>query len=125
MSLRKSPTLTPALLASNRCNAKKSTGPRTARGKAFLRLSRFRHGHRSPEYISFVKALADAPLGQVARTARTLFSSHLVFPAKYVEIAQTFVQADLEICKERLRECLQRKRRGKELTFVRSKPECY
>ena len=33
MSLRKSPTLTPALLEANRRNARKSTGPRTARGR--------------------------------------------------------------------------------------------
>ncbi len=44
MSLRKSPTLTPALVASNRRNAKKSTGPRTARGKAWLPLNRLGDG---------------------------------------------------------------------------------
>jgi len=34
MSLRKSPALTPPLLEANRRNAKKSTGLRTAQGKA-------------------------------------------------------------------------------------------
>ena len=53
MSLRKSPTLTLALLASNRRNAKKSTGPRTARGKAWSWLNRFRDGMRSMEYVNF------------------------------------------------------------------------
>jgi hypothetical protein len=48
VSLRKSPTLTPALLAANRRNAKKSTGPRTARGKAWSRLNSLRHGCHSP-----------------------------------------------------------------------------
>ena len=38
MSLRKSPWMTPALLASNRRNAKESTGPQTLRGKAWSRL---------------------------------------------------------------------------------------
>jgi hypothetical protein len=33
MSLRRSPRRTPALLAANRANAQKSTGPRTAPGK--------------------------------------------------------------------------------------------
>jgi hypothetical protein len=51
----------------------------------------------------------DAPLGQVGRTARRLFSYHQVFPAKYVDMAQAFVQADLEICEERLGRCLPRK----------------
>ena len=40
MSLHKSPTLTPALVASHRRNAKKSTGPRTAQGTAWLWLNR-------------------------------------------------------------------------------------
>ena len=81
MSLRKSPTLTPALLASNRRNAKKSTGPRTAQGKAWSRLSRLQARTRSPEYINFVKALADAPLGQVGEDgAEAYFSSQSWIP---------------------------------------------
>ena len=40
MSLRKSPTLTPALLTARRQNTKKSRGPRTARGKAWSRLNK-------------------------------------------------------------------------------------
>src|SRR5512140_2289322 len=72
MSLRKSPTLTPALLASNRSNAQKSTGPRTARGKAVSRLNRLRTGARSREYLQFYSDILDAPLGRVAETAWTL-----------------------------------------------------
>ncbi len=44
MPLRKSPTRTPAMLAANRANALKSTGPRTARGKAQVALNRLKHG---------------------------------------------------------------------------------
>jgi hypothetical protein len=44
MSLRKRPTLTPALLAANRANAKKSTGPRTVRGKNRIVLNGLKHG---------------------------------------------------------------------------------
>ena len=102
MSLRKSPTLTPALLASNRRNAKKSTGPRTERGKSIARLNSFRHGMRSPEYVNFLKALYDAPLGAVAMTARTLLPSKQVIHPLFVEMAQSVVQADIEICRERL-----------------------
>ena len=102
MSLRKSPTLTPALLASNRRNAKKSTGPRTAPGKAWSRLNHFRHGNRSPEYVNFFKALHDAPLGAVAGTVRTLFQSKQVIHPLFLEMAQSLVQADIEICRERL-----------------------
>ncbi len=44
MPLRKSPSRTPALLAANRANAKKSTGPRTAQGKARVSLNALKHG---------------------------------------------------------------------------------
>ena len=42
--LRRSPRLTPASLAARRANALKSTGPRTARGKAWSSLNALRHG---------------------------------------------------------------------------------
>ncbi len=44
MSLRKSPRITPAMLAANRANAKRSTGPRTQVGKARVALSALKHG---------------------------------------------------------------------------------
>ena len=44
MSLRKSPLRTPAMLAANRVNAQKSTGPSTAPGKARAALNSLRHG---------------------------------------------------------------------------------
>ena len=100
MSLRKSPTLTPALLASNRLNAKKSTGPRTARGKAWSRLNRFQHGMRSPEYLSFVGALHYAPPGRVAETAQALLSSRQIQSPLFLEYAELCVQVEIEICAE-------------------------
>jgi hypothetical protein len=42
--LRKSPVRSPALLAANRANALKSTGPRTVRGKARSCLNALKHG---------------------------------------------------------------------------------
>src|SRR5271157_148068 len=74
MSLRKSPILTPARLAANRRNALKSTGPRTAAGKAWSRLNGLRSGLRSLAYQEFLRALVEAePCGieRVARTALT------------------------------------------------------
>ena len=44
MPLRKSPVRTPAMLAANRANAPKCTGPRTARGKARVSFNSFKHG---------------------------------------------------------------------------------
>ncbi len=47
MPLRRSPALTPAALWARRLNSLKSTGPRTARGKAWSCLNALRHGERS------------------------------------------------------------------------------
>jgi hypothetical protein len=44
VSLRKSPQLTPKLLAANRKNAQLSTGPRTAAGKQNSKLNALKHG---------------------------------------------------------------------------------
>ncbi len=52
MSLRRSPTRTPALLAANRANAQKSTGPRTPEGKNRVALSALRHGLHAPNFLS-------------------------------------------------------------------------
>jgi hypothetical protein len=98
--LRKSPTLTPALLASNRQNAKKSTGPRTARGKAWSRLNRLRHGARSPEFINFLNALLDAPSGRVGVTAQALLQSRKVLHSLFIEAAALSVQVEIDICEE-------------------------
>lgn len=46
MPLRCSPVLTPAALRARRLNSLKSTGPRTARGKAWSCLNALRHGYR-------------------------------------------------------------------------------
>lgn len=50
MSLLKPCVLTPARLQPNRLNAQKSTGPRTALGKASSRLNSMRNGCCSPKY---------------------------------------------------------------------------
>jgi hypothetical protein len=100
MSLRKSPTLTEALLASNRQNARKSTGPRTAQGKAWSRLNHMRHGGYSIEYINLVEPLLDAPPGRMAVTAQALLDSKPALHPVFVEIAEVFVRAEIDICEE-------------------------
>ena len=56
-------------IEANRRNAQKSTGPRTARGKAQSRLNGLRHGFCSPTYRRFWLALFEAPPGcPVAKT---------------------------------------------------------
>ena len=91
MSLRKSPTLTPARLAANRRNARKSTGPRTARGKAQSRMNSLRGGRYSPTCRKLLRALLEAPICSVDSTARAILTpeqaKHPVF-ASAVDIVR-------------------------------------
>jgi len=57
MSLRRRPALTRGLLAANARNARKSTGPRTRRGKAFSKLNGWKGGRPSKSPYPF-------PLGE-------------------------------------------------------------
>jgi len=52
--------------------------------------------------VNFFKALLDAPLGEVGMTAQTLLLSKQVIHPLFMEIAEAAVQADIEICEERL-----------------------
>ncbi|HEV2178408.1 MAG TPA: hypothetical protein VGW33_14575 [Terriglobia bacterium] len=61
MSLRRSPTRTPALLAANRLNARKSTGPRTPEGKRRAAFNALRHGRRAETLQRFLAQAASAP----------------------------------------------------------------
>jgi hypothetical protein len=89
MSLRKSPTLTPARLAANWSNAQKSTGPRTAPGKAQSRLNALRTGERSVLFNKFFRAMSNAPVFATDETARAVLTpeqaAHPLF-AKAVEL---------------------------------------
>ncbi len=83
MSLRKSPTRTPAFLEANRRNAQKSAGPCTWRGKAQSCLNRLKTGARSRVYRRLWEGLLDAPPCAVERTAGALLTreqaAHPVF----------------------------------------------
>lgn len=116
MSLRKTPTLTPALLAANRRNAKMSTGPPTAWGKAQSRMNGVRQGGRSPVFRNLLRALLEAPPCAVNATARAVLTpeqgQHPLF-AEVVEIAR---EAEIAIA-ENIR--LARARREKRMfTFL-------
>ena len=90
MSLRKSPTRTPAFLEAIRRNAQKSTGPWTVRGKAQSCLNRLKTGERSRVYRRLWWGLLDAPPCAVEQTARTLLTreqaAHPVF-AELVDLS--------------------------------------
>jgi hypothetical protein len=98
MLLGRSTTLTPALVASHCRNAKKSTGPRAARGKAWSRLNRLRNGWRWREFFISLKAVLDAPPGQVELTAQALLASRQAHHPVFSEIAEMSVQTENDIC---------------------------
>ncbi len=74
MSLRKSPGLTSAGLAANRRNATRSTGPRTAVGKARARRNALRHGRYAARDVSRETMLA---LGENPEEFENLYQSLL------------------------------------------------
>ena len=94
MSLRKSPTRTAAFLKANRRNAQKSTGPKTARGKAWTRFNSLRHGFRSPEYINFYYSLHDAPPGGIIPTVVSLLEPRAIRHPLFIQKAEDFIEAD-------------------------------
>jgi hypothetical protein len=96
MGLRKSPTVTPASLEARRRNAKKSTGPRTARGKAQSRLNALRTGEHSRLRRDLWMALLIAPPGAVARWARTMVTPQMAWNPLFRELAETIIQAERE-----------------------------
>ncbi len=100
MALRKSPTLTPALLAANRRNAQKSTGPRTARGKVWSRLNGFRTGARSRLYLDLWPALLYAPPCRVAETARALLTPEELAHPQLAQVVEICVEAEIAIVRE-------------------------
>ena len=57
LSLRKRPIVSEAMLAANRANALKSTGPRTDDGKSQSRLNGFKHGQRSRLYLRLLREI--------------------------------------------------------------------
>ena len=97
MSLRKSPTLTPALLAANRRNAQKSTGPRTARGKAQARMNALRTGDRSRLRLGLLLSLLNAPPGGVARWAQALLTPEMALCPRLRETSEIVIQAEREV----------------------------
>ena len=99
MRLRPSP-MTPARLAANRQNARKSTGPRTRRGKANSRLNGLRHGCRSRFYLGLWLALANAPPCAVERTARAVLTPELEAHPLFQELVEIYRQAEIDVVRD-------------------------
>jgi len=114
MSLGKSPVMTPARLAANRRNALKSTGPRTAPGKAWSRLNGLRSGSRSPAYHKLLLALLDAEPGGIDDAARTALTPEQAAHPLFARTVDLFRWAEFEVCLDYRRARLERESRIKE-----------
>jgi hypothetical protein len=125
MSLRKSPNLTPARLEANRRNAKKSTGPRTRRGKAQSRMNGLRTGLHSDFYHHLVEALVYAPPFSVDKTVNAILTPQQARHPIVIEIVEDCRWAEAAPANQRPG---QHKRRGRYRTkrdIGTPKPECY
>ena len=97
MSLRKPLTLTPARIAANRRSAQRSTGPRTARGKARSRMNGLRNGSRSRLYLNVLQALVYAPPCAVDEMARAILTPELAAHPLFAELVEVARQAEMEV----------------------------
>jgi hypothetical protein len=96
MSLRKFP-ITPARLEANRRNARKSTRPRTARGKSQSRLNGLRSGSRSRLLNDLMQALVDARLGRVLETARAVLTPAQLRHPVFAELVEIMYRSELQL----------------------------
>ena len=83
MSLRRRPDLTPAMLAANRRNAQKSTGPRSEQGKQRVRLNGLKHGLRCG---SFRESLIKSGESTATVDRNFLFLTLYLQPQKRYEV---------------------------------------
>jgi hypothetical protein len=100
MSLRKSPARTPARIEASRRNARKSTGPRTARGKAQSRMNSLRTGGRSAFYKDFYLTMFNAPPCQVDQTARAILTPELAAQPLFARAVELFRDTEIALVEE-------------------------
>jgi hypothetical protein len=97
MSLRKSPSMTPARMEANRRNAQKSTGPRTARGKAQVRFNALKTGAHSQLYWDFKLYLLFLPPCAVLGPRRFL-SAEMARHQLFADALDNAIWAEEQTC---------------------------
>jgi len=97
MSLRKSPTLTPARREANRRNAQKSTGPRTSRGQGQSRMNSLRTGVRSRFMRNLYLSLLNTPPCSVDRAAQTVLTPELAAHPLFADTVEMFREVEVEV----------------------------
>jgi hypothetical protein len=97
MSLPKPSTMTSARLEANRRNARRSTGPRTTRGKAQARLNGLGHGPWAPFYYDFKMLLMEAPPHELEKAVPTVLTPEETDSRLFKGLMGTIQQADFEL----------------------------
>ena len=97
MSLRKPPDITRAMVEANRRNARRSTGPKSAAGKARSRLNSLRHARRSKEYSSFVSALIMAEPYAILRSPKSFLTPAQADHQAFADLFHGFLQAEVQL----------------------------
>ena len=100
MSLLKTRVATLARRAANRRNAQKSTGPQTARGKAWSCRNHLKTGGDSPQYRNFLHTLMNAPPGRMGLVAEALLRAQEVRHPLFVQMAELAVRTEADLCRE-------------------------
>jgi hypothetical protein len=96
MSLRKY-TMTAARLESNRRNARKSTAPRTERGKSQSRMNARRSGVRSRLRSDLMRALVDALPRRTAQTAQAVLNPAQLRHPLFAKLVFIKCQSELQL----------------------------
>jgi hypothetical protein len=86
--------MTPARWAANWSNARKSTGPRTARGKAQSRLNALRTGERSVLFNKFFRAMSNTPIFATDETARAVLTPDQAVHPLFAQAVELFRDVD-------------------------------
>ena len=97
MSLRKPPTMTPARIEANRRNARKSTGPRTERGKAQVRFNALKNGNHSRLYMDFRMSLLHLPPYAVLGP-RKFLTPEMARHQLFADALDTAIWAEMQTC---------------------------
>ena len=100
MFLRQPFTITPAGIAANRRNARKSPGPRAGHGKAPSRRNGLPAGGRSHAYCDLMLTLFSAPPCAVDRTAGAVLTPEPAAHALFAEFVEIFRQTEIKVVRE-------------------------
>jgi len=120
ISLGRPLTITRAALEGNRRNTQKSTGPRTARGKAWSRPNGLSTGEYSLVLPSLFSAQTFAQSGRVEGAVRAIMASELIAQPLFAAALEGTHRQDRELIAQLRRTCGRREKRVAKFLLKRS-----